>query len=454
MGAGIAFLAAKCGFAVTVVDADPAAVERARARLLRDVDRAGDPSILGRIDFAGAIAAVAATDLAIEAVPEDLALKRRIFAELERVVPGETILATNTSALAVDEIGADLERPERFLGLHFFNPPAAMKLVEIVRASRTDDATMARAAGFVAALDRTGIVVADTAGFIVNRVARPFYLQAMRALERGVADAATIDALVTGAGFPMGPFALMDLIGIDVNAAVSQAVYERLRVERLRPHPIQAGMIAAGTLGRKTRGGFFSYAPGAVAPAPAAIAFGERFSGRAVTLIDPDHVLEPLAARAETHGVDVRRANVGELANAAERPIIYDAYRISAGMLGGRSAAGIGVLGPLADQHALEVIDGTHDGSVADLLAPFFMGSELAALTIADVPGRVLGAIVASIVNEAVCARDEGVAGETEIDRAMQLGVRYPHGPFAWRERIGPARIEAIVEQIATPVTT
>ncbi len=166
---------------------------------------------------------LAACTIVVEAIPEVLDLKRSLFEDLERIVSPAAVLATNTSALPVAEIGSRLARPERFLGLHFFNPPTAMKLVEIVRTATTGARAIAAATDFSVALERTPVLVADTAGFIVNRIARPFYLQAMRALDREVADVATLDALARGAGFPMGPFALMDLIGIDVNAAVSRA---------------------------------------------------------------------------------------------------------------------------------------------------------------------------------------------------------------------------------------
>lgn len=442
MGAGIALLAARSGYRVVLVDAQPAALDRARARLERD----GAPD---RVTFAGDVQALAAAAVVIEAVPEERELKRAVFAQLERVVAPGALLATNTSALGVAEIGANLQRPERFLGLHFFNPPAAMKLVEIVRTAHTGEDAVARAQTFVASLDRTGIVVGDTAGFIVNRVARPFYLQALRARERGVADAATIDALARGAGFPMGPFALMDLIGLDVNWAVSSAVYARLGAERLRPHPSQARLIDAGRLGRKTGGGFFDYAPGAIAPAPATLAFPERGAAVAATVLDPDGVLAPLAERAQRNGAAIRSIASVDALGEGDAPVVYDAYRFTAAALGGadRAAFGIGVLGPLEDQTALEVIG--NRAAATTVLAPFFVQSGVAAVPIADVPGRFVGACVASVINEAVYARAEDVAGEAEIDRAMQLGVRYPRGPFAWLERIGRPRVAAMLEQLA-----
>jgi 3-hydroxybutyryl-CoA dehydrogenase len=451
MGAGIAFLAARSGYPVILVDALPAALERAALRLERDAQRAGAAELPARITYARSIAELAATSIVIEAVPEELDLKRDVFAQLERAVGADTVIATNTSALGVAEIGARLQRPDRFLGLHFFNPPAAMPLVEIVRAPWTGESVLARARAFVATLERTGIVVADTAGFIVNRIARPFYLQALRARELGVADAATLDALARGAGFPMGPFALMDLIGLDVNGAVSRAVYERLGAERLRPHPAQARLIDAGLFGRKTGRGFFSYAPGAVAPPVATIAFAARGAAGPLTVLDPDGVLEPLVVRAEQNGAAVRRAATVDALPDDAAPVVYDAYRFRASELrgSGRPVLGIGVLGPLDDQSAIEVIDDPGRAAAADVLAPLFAGSSIAALAIADVPGRFVGASVASIVNEALYARADGVAIEADIDRALQLGVRYPRGPFAWLERIGRPRVAAMLEQLA-----
>ena len=444
MGAGIAALAARHGVNVTLVDSASGALDRARTRIEREAERAGDPAMLDRVTFATGIDALTAASFAIEAVPEDLALKQRIFAALEAHVAPEAILATNTSALPVEAIGAGLAHRERFAGVHFFNPPTAMVLVEIVRAPQTSDATIAAAHALALRLGRTPVDVADTPGFIVNRVARPFYLQALRALERGVASAAALDTLARGAGFAMGPFALMDLIGLDVNYAVSTAVYDRLHAPRLLPHPLQARMIAEGRLGRKTQRGFFDYPSAPDVPAPAAAA--APAVGARLMLLDPDGVLAPLRASAARRGVRVETSATLGAAATSGLPVVYDAYRFTGAELAAAGAgahAGLGVLGPLEDQTALELIGD------ANIVAPLIAGRALELVAVRELPGLFLGAAVASIVNEAIHAREEGVAGEAGIDLALTLGVRYPRGPFAWLRRIGPERVAAMLAALA-----
>jgi len=450
MGAGIAFLASRSGYQVVLVDAMRAALETARTRIIRDAERVEDPTVVARVAFAGEFAALAGAALVIEAVPEDLALKRRVLASLEEEVSAATLLATNTSALSIADIAQVLRTPGRFLGIHFFNPPAAMELVELVRGPQTSPEALASAQAFVAALKRRGIVAADTAGFIVNRVARPFYLQGLRALDAGVADAASLDALARGAGFPMGPFALMDLIGIDVNAAVSQAIFDRTGAERLRPQPLQARLIDAGQLGRKTAGGFFRYGSDIVPGAPAVVTFPRSGWPEALGLLDPDRVLMPLVERAQRERLVIHEVATIEEARALHLPIVYDAYRFLDGDVRRLSApaAGIGILGSLQDQSVLEVVE-SPDGSIpVELLAPLFVAGPQA-IAIADIPGRYVGATVASIINEACYACAEGVADAADIDLALELGVRYPRGPFAWLERIGGDRVAAILEQLA-----
>nr|MDQ6931247.1 3-hydroxyacyl-CoA dehydrogenase NAD-binding domain-containing protein [Candidatus Eremiobacteraeota bacterium] len=223
MGAGIALAAAAGGFEVELVEVDAAVRERALARMQKDAARISNPQALERITMRSSIAGAGAADLAIEAVPEDMTLKTRIFADLERKLGPAAILATNTSSLSVAEIAQGVGNPERVIGLHFFNPATAMKLVEIVTTRFTGAAVTAAAQAFVQAIGKTAVQAADTPGFIVNRVARPFYLQSLHALENEIAPVEDLDLLARGAGFKMGPFELMDLIGLDVNVATTQS---------------------------------------------------------------------------------------------------------------------------------------------------------------------------------------------------------------------------------------
>ena len=270
MGAGIAHVAAAAGFETYLHDVTPSLLERGMARISADIERGfskGKTSreeasaILARISTHPTLESLASCSLVIEAVIEDAGVKRDIFNRLGSALSPAAILATNTSSLSVTSLSAGIPGPGRFVGLHFFNPPIGMKLVEVVRGNGTAAATVDAATAFVKRLGKVPVVTSDSPGFIVNRVARPFYLEALRLLGEGVADPAQIDRIVRSVGgFRMGPFELMDLIGIDVNLAVTKSVYEQTFGEpRFRPHVIQQQMVDAGRLGRKSGRGFFGY---------------------------------------------------------------------------------------------------------------------------------------------------------------------------------------------------
>lgn len=201
------------------------------------------------------------TELIIEATPEDMALKLNVFAKLDEICPAKTCFASNTSSLSITALAAVTKRARQVAGMHFFNPVPQMKLVEIIEGKQTDPVLMDRLCALTKQLGKTPVRAKDTPGFIVNRVARAFYGEALRMLNEGVADVATLDTIMREeGGFAMGPFELMDLIGIDVNYAVSQSVYHAFfQEERFKPHPLQRQMVEAGLLGRKTGRGFYAY---------------------------------------------------------------------------------------------------------------------------------------------------------------------------------------------------
>ncbi|MBA3236712.1 MAG: 3-hydroxybutyryl-CoA dehydrogenase [Chloroflexi bacterium] len=277
MGAGIAQVALEAGWDVVIHDVDVGATERARDRVRFGLGRRAakldldsdsmDAWIDGRLSglrTGVSLDAVAdGTTLVIEAALEDLDLKRSIFGKIDATAPPDVVLATNTSALAIGSIAEGATRPERVIGLHFFNPVPLMALVEVVPGARTEPAILERATTWMRDWGKTPVVCADRPGFIVNRVNRPFTIEALRMLEEGAASVEAIDGAMRDAGFPMGPFELMDLAGLDVNLAAAEGVWHGLgEPDHLRPSPIQAQLVAAGNLGRKTGRGFYRYDDG------------------------------------------------------------------------------------------------------------------------------------------------------------------------------------------------
>jgi 3-hydroxybutyryl-CoA dehydrogenase len=273
MGAGIAQLALAAGHEVILHDTDEGAIGRARARIEDGLRRwaakgghgtAEIEDALGRLRVAPELdLAAAVADVVVEAALEELGLKRRIFRALDAAAPPSTVLATNTSALSVSAIAEGAAaHPERVVGLHFFNPAPVMALVEVVSAARSDPSAVDRAERFARDLGKTTVRCVDAPGFIVNRVNRPFTLEALRMLEAGAATVTAVDEAIVAAGFPMGPFALMDLVGIDVNDAVARTLWQAFdHAPRFRPSSIQERLIAAEQLGRKSGQGFYRYGP-------------------------------------------------------------------------------------------------------------------------------------------------------------------------------------------------
>jgi 3-hydroxybutyryl-CoA dehydrogenase len=279
MGAGIAQLAVEAGHTVLLHDVDAAAIERGRDRIRTGLERRAsrleldadstDDWVAGRMALLTQATSIEVVgldcDLVIEAALEDLEAKRAIFRVLDRVATDSTLLATNTSALSVGEIAAATTRPARVLGLHFFNPAPLMLLVEVVSGPATDATAIEQAEALVTTWGKQPVRCADTPGFILNRVNRPFTLEALAMLEAAAATILSVDAAVRAAGFPMGPFELMDLVGIDINLAAARGVYSRSiaagdpLAERFRPSPMQERLVAAGHLGRKAGIGFYRY---------------------------------------------------------------------------------------------------------------------------------------------------------------------------------------------------
>lgn len=487
MGAGIALAVACGGFDVDLVEVDPAVREKADARILKDAARLGKLEARARINLVSSIGELGEADLAIEAVPENLELKTRIFTDLERKLGANAILATNTSSLSVAAIAQNASNPERVIGLHFFNPATLMQLVEVVRTKDTPQAVLVVAHEFVKAIGKTAVDATDTPGFIVNRVARPYYLQALHALENEVAAAEDLDLLARGAGFKMGPFELMDLIGLDINFATTESVYERTRAERLAPVPIQQLMVAQGKLGRKMGAGFYQYPQGTVPAQPnldppdvpsqindervAVVGFGD-FADELVELLSQayDHV-EHVALDEQLQDLSRETTIVFDIGDGTadrtevlaqldrwlpeETVIFADAYTTSltkniAKFAHPQRFVGYGIVGSFDAQSIVEIVDSdAMSDDAAALAEEVFAALGKRVILVGDAPGLFLGRTIASIVNEAVYAVQEGVAAAEDIDVAMRLGTNYPLGPIAWGREIGGARIARILIDLA-----
>lgn len=278
MGSGIAQVAATAGHPTIIYDNNPAAIEKAQnglhqglARLVekQKLSQEKADAIIGRIRYSSSLAELKSCNLVIEAIVENIEVKQKVFAEVEGLVAATCVLASNTSSLSVTSIAAACQKPERVLGIHFFNPATLMPLVEIIPGVATSTAVAKACKDLADGWGKVGVMAKDTPGFIVNRVARPFYSEALRLYEENIADMATIDWAMKGAGFKMGPFELMDLIGHDVNYIVTETVWKQFYYDpRFKPALSQKRLLEAGFFGKKSGRGFYDYRDGAAMPEP------------------------------------------------------------------------------------------------------------------------------------------------------------------------------------------
>jgi 3-hydroxybutyryl-CoA dehydrogenase len=433
MGLGIAQVACLGGFETRVhdpvVDALAAAPKRMRAALDKGAERGrwtedvADAAI-ARLSTSERIEDLAGCEVVIEAAPEDLELKRALFARLSEVCGPDAVLATNTSSLPVTAMASAAERPERVVGMHFFNPPALMELVEIVAGEQSSAEALAIATEAGRRMGRTPVRAADSPGFLANRVARPFGLEALRMLGDRIADHETIDRIVRiGGGFRMGPFELMDLVGIDVGFEVSKSFYEQSFHEpRWQPHPIQARMVQADRHGRKAGRGYYDYTAGPHRPddpAPPAPTV------EVMPAIE-DGVLDAPGFR----GILLDRGSLAELDDEG-------------------GAVGFYMLPPLTEGPLVELTRGaaTTDAS-ATAAEDMFRSGGLHVEWVDDAPGLVLGRIVCQVINEAAFALQKGVGAAEDIDTAMRLGFNYPRGPLEWADAIGLDHVLSVLDAL------
>ncbi|WP_330331442.1 3-hydroxyacyl-CoA dehydrogenase [Streptomyces sp. NBC_00536] len=448
MGQGIAQVALLAGHRVLIYDIDEAAA-RAGRTAVRDriermtakgrLDRAEADAAIGRIESAHALADLAGAALVIEAVVEDAGVKRALFASLEKVVAPDALLATNTSSLSVTEIAAGLAHPGRFLGLHFFNPAPLLPLVEVVSGFATDPAAAERAYETVLGWGKTPVRCADTPGFIVNRIARPFYAEAFAVYEERGADPATIDAVLReSGGFKMGPFELTDLIGQDVNEAVTRSVWESFfRSPKFTPSLAQRRLVQSGRLGRKSGHGWFPYGeeqgPQAAKPHTAGPeACPDTVSvvgdlGPAAVLVDLMEEAGITVTVAATGGPYIQLPGEGQLVLADGKTSVEFADVVYFDLaLDYRGATRI----------ALSASEDTSEETLAEAIGLFQkLGKEVS--VIGDVPGMIVARTVAMLIDLTADAVARGVATAEDIDTAMRLGVNYPLGPSQWHAELG-----------------
>ena len=455
MGAGIAQVAAAAGHEVLLIDAVPDAVERARSAIDKDLQGGVRRGKLAADEAQATLARLRPAEwddlgrcaLVIEAIAEDLEAKRTLVARLQQVVPADCIIATNTSSLSITAIAAGSRHPERVVGMHFFNPPARMKLVEVVSGVETLPEVARAVFDTAEAWGKKAATAKSTPGFIVNRIARPFYGEAWMVLSENAASPATLDAIVRDCGgFPMGPFELMDLIGHDVNLKVTQSVFEATFFDRrYAPSLAQQELVRAGRLGRKSGHGIYDFRDGAPKAQPAVEAGSEPV--RRIVAVGSLGIATPIITRLEQAGIDVVRVQgTGRAAGGGWLEIGTARLMLTDGRPATRRAAEEGhehlILFDLALDYAttprlgLATADQCGEAAFRTVCATLARGG-FACSRMDDVAGMIVLRTIAMLVNEAADAVAYGICTADAIDDAMRYGVNYPRGPMAWAESVG-----------------
>ncbi|MGO9489343.1 MAG: 3-hydroxyacyl-CoA dehydrogenase NAD-binding domain-containing protein [Solirubrobacteraceae bacterium] len=491
MGAGIAQLACRSGAETLLFDPIPEALAQGAERVPDGLRREAAKGKLSpeqaqaaadRLQPVGELEALAACELVIEAVPERLELKHQIYGRLSEVVQDSCVLATNTSSLPVTAIAAGATHPERVVGMHFFNPAPVMALLEVIAGVRSGERALAIARATGEAMGKTVIDATDGPGFLVNRCNRPFGLEALRLLSEQIADIETIDRICRmEGGFRMGPFELMDLVGVDTGFEVAKSFYELSFGEpRWRPSPISARYVAAGLHGRKTGQGYYDYSATAQGgryreedPPPLEAPAG---AGEGMLVISGEGVLaDELREAAGRAGYEVRSphqpsggvlpslivecdrepagaASVGDWQEAAERGgarMVLCAQGSLAALDPDGSAVGFHVLPSFADAALVELTRSESSSPLAGERAERLLGAlGKRVVWVGDAPGLVMGRIVCQLINECAFALGEGVGGAADIDTGMLLGLSHPRGPLEWADAIGLHHVLAVLDAL------
>ncbi|HEX6458159.1 MAG TPA: 3-hydroxyacyl-CoA dehydrogenase NAD-binding domain-containing protein [Thermoleophilaceae bacterium] len=456
MGAGIAQLGCLASIETLMHDPVPGALERGeqsvrtglakgaqRGRWSEDDAREAG----GRLRLCDELEDLADCELVIEAAPERPELKRELFERLSEICGEKTVLASNTSSILVSSLAAAAARPENVVGMHFFNPPPLMRLLEVIAAAQTGERALEIARAVGEAMGKTVIVASDGPGFLVNRCGRPVNGESLRLLQERVASIEQIDRIARlGGGFRMGPFELMDLVGIDVGYEVARSFNEQSFGEsRWKPSMLQAKMVAAGTLGRKTGSGWYSYEDGKPhrpddedPPEPGG---GD---GRVVAIEGHGALADALRERGVAAGFDVGggepelvvHVTPGEAVDPRGAPVVVLCADRSLAAHAIPGAVGFHLLPPIGRLVELTRLPDTRD-EVAEAAERFFTSLGFHHEWVADAPGLVLGRLVCQLVNEALFAIGEGVGSPDDVDAGTTLGLNHPRGPVTWGREIG-----------------
>lgn len=465
MGAGIAQVALLAGHTVRIYDARSGAAGEAVGRILAAIDSLAQrqkittdqtQSAAQRLRAADSLNPLADCGLIIEAISEDLEAKRALFRAVEAIAPPQALLATNTSSLSVTAIAAALQQPQRLAGMHFFNPAPVMPLVEIVRGAATSPAVTQALEDIALGWGKTPVLARSTPGFIVNRVARPFYAEALRVLQEGGADCATIDAVMREAGgFRMGPFELMDLIGNDVNYAVTCSVFSGFYGDpRFAPSNLQLELVQAGYWGRKAGRGFYAYEAGKPVAMPTTAA--ACLAPSCIYIYGDSSAAQALAARLNKSGATFEHA----AARSDDRIAGWDGgvlYRTDGRTATARAAAtgwNNTILLDLAfdDRTAARAAIAAADQADRCALSAatgLLQSAGYSVSVIADLPGLIVLRTLAMLVNIAADAVNEDVCSVADLDLAMRKGMNYPCGLLEWADAFGLNTLVAALHHLA-----
>ena len=443
MGGGIAQVVAQAGYEVLLYDSRPSAASEARERLANVFDklvgknkisRDEAASSLQRITSISNLEDVASAGIVIEAIVEDLDAKRVLLRQLENIVSENCILATNTSSLSITAIANGLTRPERCVGMHFFNPVPLMRLVEVISGLQTSPAIADQVASLAEAWGKVAVHASSTPGFIVNRIARPFYAETLALLHERAAEPFELDACLRGAGFRMGPCELMDLIGHDTNLAVTKSVYEaNFYDKRYAPSLVQQALVDGGLLGRKSGRGFYDHTNGETPQVPDADSPETPPSGNNLAVRGSGPIAERIASALSEQGYRFERITDGKWIGIQDDSA---RLRLTDGRAAGELGRDVAVFDLPLNETPGSVIAWSHaaraSGEWVAAVPDWLRICGFTPVKIADTPGLVVARTIAMLINEAADAVQQGVCSEADADKAMKLGVNYPAGPFEW----------------------